>query len=281
MIVWLLGFLTDEAHAGETDRGSPARRSPPREQTLDEHRFGRCPVKAMLLAAGRGERMRALTQTRPKPLIEVAGRTLIEHQIVRLRANGFDDLVVNLGYLGQMIRSFLGDGARFGVRIRYSDEGEHMLGTGGGIRQALDLLGPAPILVVNADVWTTFPYARLRERLRPSDVAHLVLVPNPAHVPDGDFALPSGRVSRSGPTRLTFSGVGVYRPAIFAGPRDVTFSLIGPVDEAAERAAVSGEIYSGEWVDVGTPDRLDALASAQAIVAATPWPSTPPGTDPE
>jgi N-acetyl-alpha-D-muramate 1-phosphate uridylyltransferase len=214
-------------------------------------------VRAMILAAGRGERMRDLTRCRPKPLIVVGGKTLIEHQIERLRGAGFRDLVINLAYLGHQLRARLGNGERLGVRIRYSDEGERALGTGGGIRHALPLLGIEPVLVVNADVWTDYPYHRLRSRSVRR--AHLVLVPNPPHVREGDFSLRSGVVGRDGGSRLTFSGVGVYDPAMFAGRRGVMFSLVEPLDIAAAHGQVTGERYDGCWADIGTPERLCEL----------------------
>ena len=195
-------------------------------------------MRAMILAAGRGERMRALTQACPKPLIEVAGRALIEHQILRLREAGFVELVINLAYLGELIRARLGDGRQFGVTIRYSDEGDEARGTGGGIRRALPLLGSDPVLVVNADIWTDFPYERLR--LRWLRAAHLVLVPNPAHVVGGDFALRAGTISRNSGPRFTFSGMGVYDPELFAGEADETFSLVRPLDVVAPRRMVTG-----------------------------------------
>lgn len=214
----------------------------------------------MILAAGRGERMRALARCRPKPLVTVAGRALIEHQIERLRRAGYLDLVVNLAYLGHQIEARLGDGARLGVRIRYSREGARALGTGGAIRRALPLLGAGPVLVVNADVWTDFPYECLRTR--PLAAAHLVLVPNPPHAPRGDFALRAGRVARGGGARFTFSGIGVYDPGLFRGRPGAAFSLVRPLDSAIAEGRVTGEHYAGCWVDVGTPERLRALAAA-------------------
>jgi MurNAc alpha-1-phosphate uridylyltransferase len=212
----------------------------------------------MILAAGRGERMRPLTLTRPKPLLEVAGRALIEHHLASLAAAGFHSIVINLSWLGAQIRAHLGDGAAFGVAVEYSEEGPEPLETGGGILRALPLLGSGPFLVVNGDVWTDYPYAKLRGRLAAGDLAHLVLVPNPDHHPDGDFVLASGRMVESAAERLTFSGVGIYRPELFAG-RDGTFRLAPLLRAAARDGRVSAEKYDGAWHDIGTPERLAAL----------------------
>ena len=160
----------------------------------------------MILAAGRGERMRPLTLDRPKPLLEVGGLPLIVHHLHALAMAGFRDVVVNVSWLGSQIEAALGDGSRYNVRLAYSDEGPEPLETGGGIFRALPLLGPAPFLVLNGDVWTDYPYAKLRESLRPTDLAHLVLVGNPDHNPDGDFVLRAGRIVEEPGERLTFSG---------------------------------------------------------------------------
>ena len=216
-------------------------------------------MKAMILAAGRGERMRPLTLARPKPLLEVGGMPLIVHHLHALARAGLEDVVVNLSWLGDQIRSALGDGSRFGVRLRYSDEGPEPLETGGGIFRALPQLGSAPFVVLNGDVWTDYPFARLRELPAPHDLAHLVLVPNPAHVPDGDFTLEGRRIVASPGERHTFSGVGVYRPELFDGCRDGVFKLAPLLRESAARGRVSGELFAGEWLDVGTPRRLAEL----------------------
>jgi MurNAc alpha-1-phosphate uridylyltransferase len=213
----------------------------------------------MVLAAGRGERMRPLTLERPKPLLEVGGLPLIVHHLHALAMAGFRDVVVNLSWLGAQIRSALGDGSRFNVRLAYSDEGPEPLETGGGIFRALPLLGPAPFLVLNGDVWTDYPYAKLRESLRPADLAHLVLVPNPAHNPNGDFVLRTGRIVEEPGDRLTFSGVGVYRPELFEGCADGIFKLAPRLRRAARSGRVSGEVHDGEWLDIGTPERLAEL----------------------
>jgi MurNAc alpha-1-phosphate uridylyltransferase len=213
----------------------------------------------MILAAGRGERMRPLTLLRPKPLLEVGGESLIVHQLRALALAGFREVVINLSWLGGMIREALGDGSSLGVSISYSEEGPEPLETGGGIFRALPLLGPAPFLVLNGDVWTDYPYQRLREQLRGGDRGHLVLVANPAHNPAGDFALSQGRIVPGGEPRLTFSGLGAYRPELFAGCTDGSFKL-APLLRGASRAdQLGGEVYGGRWMDIGTPQRLAEL----------------------
>jgi len=213
----------------------------------------------MVLAAGRGERMRPLTLERPKPLLEAGGRPLIVHHLDALARAGIRDVVVNVSWLGTQVVSALGDGSRHDVRIAYSDEGPEPLETGGGIFRALPLLGPAPFLVLNGDVWTDYPYAQLRDVLRPADLAHLVLVPNPPHNPKGDFVLREGRIVEEPGERLTFSGVGVYRPELFAGCRDGVFKLAPLLREAARSGRVGGEVHAGDWLDIGTPERLAEL----------------------
>jgi MurNAc alpha-1-phosphate uridylyltransferase len=219
---------------------------------------------AMILAAGRGERMRPLTDHTPKPLLPVAGRPLIVWHIERLARAGIRDLVINHAHLGQQIEQVLGDGAQWGVAIRYSAEGEgRALETGGGIQRALPLLGEAPFLVVNADVWTDLDPRRLY--LRAGALAHLVLVDNPAHHPHGDFHLRNGWLQAGGEPRLTYSGIGVYSPSLFADCAAGAFPLAPLLREAIGRGRVSGEHHRGRWIDVGTPQRLDAL---QAMLEA-------------
>ena len=210
----------------------------------------------MILAAGRGERMRPLTDHTPKPLLEAGGRSLIGHHLAALARAGVREVVVNHAHLGAQIERALGDGAAYGLRIRYSPE-EVALETGGGIFRALPLLGPDPFIVVNGDVWTDFDPARLR--LADADLAHLVLVDNPAHHPAGDFVLNGKRVTDGGGQRLTFSGVGVYRPALFDGCAPGRFPLAPLLRAAITVGRVSGEHHRGCWVDVGTPERLAAL----------------------
>lgn len=217
-------------------------------------------MRAMVLAAGRGERMRPLTLARPKPLLEVGGHALIEHHLYALARGGFGRVVINLSWLGEQICRSIGDGARFGIDIRYSDEGPEPLETGGGIFRALPLLGAGPFLVVNGDIWTTYPYAQLRGRLQPGDLAHLVLVPNPPHNGKGDFLLRNGRVVEGEDgERLTFSGIGVYRPSLFDGCQDGIFKLAPLLRSAARAGRVSAEIFTGDWLDIGTPERLAEL----------------------
>ena len=216
-------------------------------------------MRVMLLAAGRGERMRPLTDATPKALLLAGGTPLIVRLIGRLAGEGYTDLVVNHAHLGALIEAALGDGSRFGVRIRYSPERD-ALETAGGIANALALLGPAPFLVVNADLHADYPFARLRGVLRDDAQAHLVLVDNPPHHPDGDFALVGDRVANEGAAPLTFSGIGVYRPELFSGIAPGTRAALAPVlRAAAARGRVTGERYAGRWVDVGTLERLARL----------------------
>jgi MurNAc alpha-1-phosphate uridylyltransferase len=214
----------------------------------------------MVLAAGRGERMRPLTDRTPKPLLRVAGRALIEHVILRLHRAGIRDLVINHAWLGEQIVDALGDGQRLGVRIRYSPEPAGALDTGGGIHQALPLLGPGPFVVCNADVWCDYDFARLR--LDPGSLCHLVLVANPPHHPRGDFRLEDGRVAGGGSPRLTFSGIGMYRPELFSARQPGRYPLAPLLREAMARGGVTGELHPGCWSDVGTPERLAAIDAA-------------------
>lgn len=219
-------------------------------------------MKAMILAAGRGERMRPLTDTVPKPLLQVGGRALIEHAVQALARAGFDDLVINRSYLGGAIEAALGHGSQYGVRIRYSDEAEGPLETGGGIHRALPLLGDS-FLVVNGDVWTDYPFAQLRRA--PAGLAHLVLVDNPPHHPGGDFALEGHDVRAQGVASLTFAGIGIYRAALFDGCVAGRFPLAPLLRQAMARGLVTGERYGGGWVDVGTPERLRDLDRLLAL----------------
>ena len=212
----------------------------------------------MILAAGRGERMRPLTDHRPKALLPVAGRPLIIWHIERLAAAGIHDLVINHAHLGEQIEDALGDGSAWGVRIRYSAEGEgRALETGGGILRALPLLGDGPFLVINADVWCDFDLTRLD--LPNGTKAHLVMVDNPRHHPEGDFHLAGGLLHVAGQPRLTFSGIGAYSPTLFAGREAGSFPLAPLLREAMQEASVSGEHHRGHWMDIGTPQRLAEL----------------------
>ena len=216
----------------------------------------------MILAAGRGERLRPLTDSLPKPLIPVRGEALIERHLRRLAAVGVLEVTINLGWLGQSIESRLGDGSRYGLAIAYSREGWPCLETGGGVYYALPLLGEAPFLLLNADVWTDYPLADLVRRaatLPAQDLAHMVLVPNPPHHPRGDCTLAGGRVVPACAETHTFSGLSVLRPALFANADGGAFPLWPLLREASIRGQVSGEVYQGRWSDVGTPQRLEAL----------------------
>jgi MurNAc alpha-1-phosphate uridylyltransferase len=218
-------------------------------------------MKAMILAAGRGRRLRPLTDYTPKPLLSVRGRPLIEYLLDELAAAGVREVVINLAWLGAQLRASLGDGRRFGLAIEYSDEGEAALETGGGIYKVLPALGAGPFLVVNGDVWTAYDFAPLcrPDALAPGDLAHLVLVPNPAQHPGGDFTLQRARVRAEGEPRHTFSGIGLYRAALFDGCQSGAFPL-APILRAAARAdRVAGSLYTGEWVDIGSPERLNTL----------------------
>ncbi|MFQ5994321.1 MAG: N-acetylmuramate alpha-1-phosphate uridylyltransferase MurU [Acidiferrobacterales bacterium] len=221
-------------------------------------------MKAMILAAGRGERLRPLTDETPKPLLKVGNRPLIVHLIKALASAGLDDLVINHAHLGKQIVDTLADGADLGVRIRYSPEPPDALETGGGVLNALPLLDSDPFVVVNGDIWTDYPFKRLPRRL--SGLAHLVLVDNPPHHRLGDFALKVGRV-RAGPShRLTFSGIGVYTHALFQSCSPGRFALAPLLRSAIAQDQVTGEHYKGEWIDVGTPEQwreLDEQISGQ------------------
>lgn len=220
-------------------------------------------MKAMILAAGRGERMRPLTDHTPKPLLEAGGKPLIVWHIERLREAGFTELVINHAHLGHLLESALGDGRRLGVRIAWSPERE-ALETAGGIRQALPLLGDAPFLVVNGDVFCDVDFASVR--LQPGDLAQLLLVPNPEHHEAGDFVLRGTRVvvddegEGDASQRLTFSGIGVYAPALFADLAPGSRVKLAPLLRTAIAAgSVGGARHDGCWVDVGTPARLAEL----------------------
>ena len=222
-------------------------------------------MKAMLLAAGRGERLRPLTDHRPKPLLEVGGKPLIVWQLENLRRAGVSEVVVNLAWLGEQIESLLGDGSRWGLHVHYSQEPPAALETAGGIRQALADLGSAPFILANADVWTRFDFATLPTDL--TGLAHLVLVPNPEHHPQGDFALEAGRVNDHGSPRYTYAGVAVFKPALFESVAPGARAPLAPLLRAAmARGEVSGEIFRGSWIDVGTVERLAAANLAAAAL---------------
>ncbi|UPG89160.1 nucleotidyltransferase family protein [Luteibacter aegosomaticola] len=216
---------------------------------------------ALILAAGRGERMRPLTDTTPKPLLEVHGKPLIVHHIEKLAAAGVNYMVINTSHLADQFPDALGDGSRWGVRLRYSYEGPAPLETGGGMLNALPLLGSEPFIVVSADIWSDIDYAALP--LQPEGVAHLVMVPNPDFHPTGDFALKDGRLYDSeapaDAERLTFGNVGVYRPEIVAGEAAGTFKLAPMYRRAIAQGRLSGERFDGFWRNVGNPAQLEQL----------------------
>ena len=216
-------------------------------------------MKVMILAAGRGERLRPLTDTTPKSLLAVGGKPLIVWHLEKLARAGFTEVVINHAHLGGMIEAELGDGSGFGLAIRYSPERE-ALETAGGIASALPLLGPEPFLVINADVYTDYDFSTLRGLPLADKLAHLVLVDNPAQHPRGDFALEAGRVRESGNPMLTFSGIGVYAPRLFGGiPSRAKVPLAPLLRKAMAADRVSGEHYRGGWHDIGTAERLQAL----------------------
>ncbi|WP_421292240.1 N-acetylmuramate alpha-1-phosphate uridylyltransferase MurU [Aeromonas taiwanensis] len=213
-------------------------------------------MKAMILAAGRGERMRPLTDSLPKPLLAVGGKPLIVHHIEKLKRAGISELVINHAWLGHKLVAALGDGSAFGVSIRWSAE-ESALETAGGIVQALPLLGSDPFLVINGDTWIDVDYATLVSQPLGSDLAHLWLVPNPPQHPNGDFSLQAGRVQDA--PALTFSGVGLYHPAAFAELPSGARKLAPLLRDWMAQGRVGGSLLAGEWRDIGTVERLRAL----------------------
>ncbi|HET7062175.1 MAG TPA: nucleotidyltransferase family protein [Nitrosospira sp.] len=234
----------------------------------------------MILAAGRGERMKPLTDAVPKPLLRVGGKALIEYHLENLRRAGFREIVINHAHLGDSIEAFLGNGQRYGLDIRYSRE-QPALETAGGIANALPLLQPGleqdgdeqPFLVVNSDIYCQLEFLLLIPTLwnmrRSGDLAYLVLVDNPAHHPAGDFFLDSGRVTLSGGTRLTFSGIGIYKPSLFYGIVPGARVKLAPLlSQAIELGKVGGEHYRGVWMDIGTPERLQQLDRRLAAAVA-------------
>ncbi|MDZ7787592.1 MAG: nucleotidyltransferase family protein [Halofilum sp. (in: g-proteobacteria)] len=214
-------------------------------------------MNAMILAAGRGERMRPLTDDRPKPLLDVGGRPLIDWHLGALARAGFARVVINTAWQGRKLRAYVGDGGAWGLDVRYSDEGDRALETAGGIAHALPLLGPQPFAVINGDIYTDYPFEDLT--LPTGRLAHLVLVDNPPQHPDGDFALDGARVTTDTGARLTFAGIGVYRPALFSGLPPQPLRLAPILRRAIAAGLVSGEHYRGAWHDIGTPERLREL----------------------
>lgn len=219
-------------------------------------------MRAMILAAGRGERMRPLTDRTPKPLLSVAGKPMIQYHIEALAVAGIRELVINLAWLGQQIRSAIGDGSQFGVRVHYSDEGDAALETGGGVFKALPMLaGPSgtdPFVVVSGDVWTEYPLGDVVTKLSADDMAHFVVVPNPDFHARGDFGLSEGRLTDSG-ERYTYANIGVMRPEFFAGCQPGKFPLAPLMFDWIRKDRVSGELFRGVWHNVGTPQQLEQI----------------------
>ncbi len=220
-------------------------------------------MKAMILAAGRGERMRPLTDHTPKPLLKVKGKALIEYSLENLQQAGFKEIVINIAYFGRQIREFCGNGERWGLSIAYSDEGGTALETAGGIVNALPLLGKQAFLAINSDVICSFPLQRLRSQPEHT-LAHLVMIDNPPHHPEGDFCLSAnGMLSEQGDDKLTFSGIGVYHPAFFDNIAAGPLKLRPVLNRAMRQQLVSGEKHSGLWLDIGTPQRLLEINAAK------------------
>lgn len=213
---------------------------------------------AMIFAAGRGERMRPLSDATPKPLLRVGAKMLIEHHLETLAAIGVRDVVVNTSHLAEQFPTALGDGSRWGVRIRYSYEGEKPLETGGGIKHALPLLGDAPFIGVSADIVSDYDYANLPAE--PQGLAHLVMVPNPAFHPRGDFFLDGARLNEEGVgERLTFANIAVYRPEFIASESATYFKLLPLYQRAMRDGKLGGERFDGFWTNIGTPEQLREL----------------------
>ena len=219
-------------------------------------------MKAMILAAGRGERMRPLTDTLPKPLLPVGDSTLIERHLHALAKAGFHEVVINLRHLGEMIEAKLGDGAAYGLRIAYSKETE-ALDTGGGVKQALPRLGEEPFALVSADVHTDMDYALLREPLPPGSLGRLVLVDNPSHNPQGDFGLDAEACLTQAPPRLTYSGLALIHPALIRQEPAKRFPLKQALDQAIAQECLQGQRYTGDWQDIGAPERYQALLAQE------------------
>jgi len=213
----------------------------------------------MILAAGRGERMRPLTDACPKPLLKVKGQALIEYHIKALVKSGFTELVINHAYLGQQIEDYLGSGEKYGATIQYSPESTAME-TGGGIFNALRYLGDEPFIIVNGDVWTDYDFSHLPKAI--SNLAHLVMINNPPHNPDGDFFFYENRLNETKGNKLTYSGIAVIHPHIFKGCAQDAFPLAPLLRNAIANNQISAEHYLGVWLDVGTPERLAELDQA-------------------
>jgi MurNAc alpha-1-phosphate uridylyltransferase len=216
-------------------------------------------MKAMILAAGRGERMRPLTDQIPKPLLEVAGKPLIVWHLEKLAKANFEEVIINHAHLGGMIEAYVGDGSRWNLKITYSREGSP-LETAGGIKKALPLIGDQPFLVVNADIYTDFNFATIKNRNLNDCKGHLVMVKNPKQHPDGDFFLQNNQIEREGKERLTFSGIAVYQPKIFEDINLEPVAKLAPIlKKLIDAECISGEAYQGLWFDIGTPERLNEV----------------------
>ena len=211
----------------------------------------------MVLAAGRGERLRPLTDEVPKSLVEVRGESLLERHLANIRAAGVRTVVINLGWLGDRIVERVGSGDRYGLNVLYSQEGDNILETGGGIHKALPMLGDEPFLVVNADIYTDMPVPAIA--LADAHIGHLVMVPSPDYRDGGDFDIEGGLIRNGETQQLTFSGVAIYRPSFFDGCKPGRFPLAPMLREAADKGQLSGSLYEGLWADIGTPERLRAL----------------------
>jgi MurNAc alpha-1-phosphate uridylyltransferase len=214
-------------------------------------------MKAMILAAGRGERLRPLTDEIPKALVEVAGKSLLEHHLERVRAAGIEFVVINLGWHGERIAERIGSGERYGLEIVYSDEGDHILETGGGIYKALPSLGADPFLVINADIYADMPVPDIE--LAADHLGHLVLVPTPDYSEHGDFDLVEGLIRRVEKPPYTYAGLAIYRPEFFADCEPGRFSIVPFMFAAADAGRLAGSVHTGIWADIGTPERLAAL----------------------
>lgn len=212
---------------------------------------------AMILAAGKGERMMPLSLATPKPLLEAGGKPLLQYHLEALARATVKRVVINTGRLGHLIEARFGDGTDLGLTIEYSHEGDEPLGTGGGILKALPLLGGSPFILINGDVWTDFDFSTLSGDI--AGLAHLIMVGNPDHHPEGDFVLNGRQLQMEGGPRYTYSGIGVYRPVLFSQSNENLFSFVPLLKSAINRNQVSGEIHSGRWFDIGTPQRLAAL----------------------
>jgi MurNAc alpha-1-phosphate uridylyltransferase len=216
-------------------------------------------MKAMLLAAGYGNRLRPLTDHTPKPLVSIGGKPLIVHHLEKLAKAGFRDVVINLGHLGAKIPEALGDGSSWGLSIAYSDEGPEPLETGGGLTKALPLLGDEPFAVVNGDVWCDLDFSTIPKTLPQGDLATLYLVPKPDWRERGDFSISQSRVVETDSPEFLYAGIAIYHPNILEGAKVEKFSIVPRLKDAISRNLIGGILFDGEWDDVGTPERLSGL----------------------